>query len=492
MALTWNRSDIAERDIFKDQPSFNSKDLEETIFKAILLDRVDFLKVCINNGVDVSEIMTIGKLRNLYNSALAENRRNTPEANHLHRRLRGAVGGLDPVIPREISHGHIRLVAIHQLISNLLGCNYSFKKTNSNDERDSKGASINDYFCDRVDGSRQDFSLPQSIADSPLTNTFRELFIFAVLFNRPEMAEFFWKSTNDCLCLALMATKIFHSLADRCEGHQIDLKTSYENSKKRFEDLACSLCNEAFKAQQERALILVERRYEMISGSTCLDMGAQAKAESFLSTTCCQEALDSLWKQGIRSKSFFVFLALILPFCIPFMDIERPGEEARPLRPIEKFKAFYMAPVTKFLLWHLSYLLYLILYTYVLIFDFEEYPSPIEITIYAWTFTLFIDLISEIWQMHGFSLYRSFLRWIDWSYWNIAILVTYGLHLIGVICRLYPDGNSSLNYAGKIFLASCLFIGINRFSRIFSIHSWLGPKLVMIQKMVKKNFSFFL
>ena len=73
-----------------------------------------------------------------------------------------------------------------------------------------------------------------------------------------------------------------------------------------------------------------------------------------------------------------------------------------------------------------------------------------------------------------------------WSYisdtWNIVDMITIVLFIIGMVLRFIPS--SSTFEAARVFLALNFVSFFLRLLHIFSVHKELGPKLVMIGRMV--------
>ena len=73
-----------------------------------------------------------------------------------------------------------------------------------------------------------------------------------------------------------------------------------------------------------------------------------------------------------------------------------------------------------------------------------------------------------------------------WSYisdtWNIVDMITIVLFIIGMVLRFIPS--PSTFEAARVFLALNFVSFFLRLLHIFSVHKELGPKLVMIGRMV--------
>nr|KAF6488143.1 transient receptor potential cation channel subfamily M member 3 [Rousettus aegyptiacus] len=68
LALAWNRVDIARSQIFIYGQQWPVGSLEQAMLDALVLDRVDFVKLLIENGVSMHRFLTISRLEELYNT----------------------------------------------------------------------------------------------------------------------------------------------------------------------------------------------------------------------------------------------------------------------------------------------------------------------------------------------------------------------------------------------------------------------------------------
>ena len=68
LALTWNRVDIARSEIFVYGQEWPPGALEEAMMQALEHDRLDFVKLLLENGVSMRKFLTIPRLEELYNS----------------------------------------------------------------------------------------------------------------------------------------------------------------------------------------------------------------------------------------------------------------------------------------------------------------------------------------------------------------------------------------------------------------------------------------
>lgn len=68
LALTWNRVDIAQSEIFVYGQEWPHGALDEAMMQALEHDRIDFVKLLLENGVSMRKFLTIPRLEELYNT----------------------------------------------------------------------------------------------------------------------------------------------------------------------------------------------------------------------------------------------------------------------------------------------------------------------------------------------------------------------------------------------------------------------------------------
>uniref|UniRef100_A0A914RLK3 TRPM SLOG domain-containing protein n=1 Tax=Parascaris equorum TaxID=6256 RepID=A0A914RLK3_PAREQ len=68
LALAWNRVDIARSDIFVLGQDWPKAALNNAMMEALINDRVDFVRLLLENGVSMNKFLTVSRLEELYNT----------------------------------------------------------------------------------------------------------------------------------------------------------------------------------------------------------------------------------------------------------------------------------------------------------------------------------------------------------------------------------------------------------------------------------------
>ena len=68
LSLIWNRVDIARSEIFVYGQKWPPGALEQAMMQALQHDRIDFVKLLLENGVSMRKFLSIPRLEELYNT----------------------------------------------------------------------------------------------------------------------------------------------------------------------------------------------------------------------------------------------------------------------------------------------------------------------------------------------------------------------------------------------------------------------------------------
>ncbi|XP_055229690.1 transient receptor potential cation channel subfamily M member 2 isoform X2 [Gorilla gorilla gorilla] len=154
--------------------------------------------------------------------------------------------------------------------------------------------------------------------------------------------------------------------------------------------------------------------------------------------------------------------------------------------PAARARAFFTAPVVVFHLNILSYFAFLCLFAYVLMVDFQPVPSWCECAIYLWLFSLVCEEMRQLFYdpdecglMKKAALYFS-------DFWNKLDVGAILLFVAGLTCRLIP----ATLYPGRVILSLDFILFCLRLMHIFTISKTLGPKIIIVKRMMKDVFFF--
>ncbi|XP_028726732.1 transient receptor potential cation channel subfamily M member 5 [Peromyscus leucopus] len=515
LAVAWDRVDIAKSEIFSGDVEWKSCDLEEVMTDALVSNKPDFVRLFVDSGADMAEFLTYGRLQQLYHSV-------SPKSllfellQRKHEEGRLTLAGLGAQQARELPVG-LPAFSLHE-VSRVL--------------KDFLHDACRGFY---QDGRRLEERRPTGQKWLPDLNRksedpWRDLFLWAVLQNRYEMATYFWAMGQEGVAAALAACKIIKEMSHLEKEAEV-ARTMREA---KYEQLALDLFSECYSNSEDRAFALLVRRNHSWSRTTCLHLATEADAKAFFAHDGVQAFLTKIWWGDmatgtpiLRLLGAFTCPALIYTNLITFsedvpqrmdledlqeldsLDVEKsflcnqggqlekltetpraPGDlgpQAAFL--LTRWRKFWGAPVTVFLGNVVMYFAFLFLFTYVLLVDFKpppQGPSGSEVTLYFWVFTLVLEEIRQgFFTDEDTHLVKKFTLYVE-DNWNKCDMVAIFLFIVGVTCRMLP----SVFEAGRTVLAIDFMVFTLRLIHIFAIHKQLGPKIIIVERMMKDVFFF--
>ncbi|KAL4666478.1 hypothetical protein H8959_005167 [Pygathrix nigripes] len=308
------------------------------------------------------------------------------------------------------------------------------------------------------------------------------------------------------------------------------------------------LFGECYHSSEVRAARLLLRRCPLWGDATCLQLAMQADARAFFAQDGVQSLLTQKW-WGDMASTTPIWALILAFFCPPLIYTRlitfRKSEEEHTREEVEfdmdsavngegpvgtadpaektplgiprqpgrrdccggycgghwclcRWFHFWGAPVTVFMGNVVTYLLFLLLFARVLLVDFQPAPpGALELLLYFWAFTLLCEELRQGLSAGGGSLasggpgpgrasLSQRLRLYLADSWNQCDLVALTCFLLGVGCRL----TLGLYHLGRTVLCIDFMVFTVRLLHIFTVNKQLGPKIVIVNKMMKDVFFF--
>ncbi|XP_006893434.1 PREDICTED: transient receptor potential cation channel subfamily M member 5 [Elephantulus edwardii] len=522
LAVAWGRVDIAKNEIFNGDVEWKSRDLEEVMMDALVNDKPEFVRLFVDNGADVADFLTYGRLQQLYRAV-------SPKSllfELLQRKLeegRLTLAGLGAQQAREAPDAlpAFSLHEVSRVLKDFLhdACRglYQAKGTRGPAEKAS---------AKRSTGHKWPLDLNHKSEDP-----WRDLFLWAVLQNRHDMATYFWAMGQEGVAAALAACKILREMSHL----ETEAEVARTMREAKYEQLALDLFSECYSNSEERAFALLVRRNRSWGKTTCLHLAAEADAKAFFAHDGVQAFLTRIWWGDMAAGTpilcllgAFICPPLLYTTLITFskedplkahpealqeldsLDTERsllcsPGSRMDELEESQKalhhpggpwaaslltrWRKFWGAPVTVFLGNVVMYFAFLFLFTFVLLVDFRpppQGPSAPEVALYFWVFTLVLEEIRQgFFTDEDTNLMKKFTIYVE-DNWNKCDMVAIFLFIVGVTCRMLPK----VFEAGRTVLAIDFMVFTLRLIHIFAVHKQLGPKIIIVERMMKDVFFF--
>ncbi|KAH9513283.1 hypothetical protein Btru_034539 [Bulinus truncatus] len=163
-----------------------------------------------------------------------------------------------------------------------------------------------------------------------------------------------------------------------------------------------------------------------------------------------------------------------------FISTLAQGKKKSPLRMGKKAYEFYNAPITKFWVHFLGYLFFLAIYFYVILDRLQAVVTWAEIYVIAFIFTTAAEKIRQIIVSEPVSLQMKLNVFISKT-WNILDTISITLFLVGFVLRFIP---STLKDAQMIYCVNSILWNI-RILEIYSVNKYLGPFVKIMGKLLR-------
>ncbi|XP_037542317.1 transient receptor potential cation channel subfamily M member 2 [Nematolebias whitei] len=517
LAITWNRVDIAKTEIFTEESQWKSSDLHWAMFSALVSNRPQFVSLLQENGVSLRDFLqdeeTLCALYNQLPSCffLCKLAKRVKSAG------RSKKKGLALRARGNARQGErICLTHVSDEVHHLLG-----RFTKPIYPPSTMMYQLDMFIKDMPQCQDQAASQTPLKEDKPETqrDAARDLFLWTIVQNNKELAEIAWEQCTDCMSAALAASKILKKMAE--EGRDADEAQEMLELADYYEKHAIGVFSECYDSDEERAQKLLVRVSHFWGKTTCLRLALEADNKNFVAQSGIQALLTQIWCGELsvdnrvwRVLICMVFFPLIYTGFLVFRRDEliqretekreemrtletvtgssywanhiMPAPQVKPLSCWSKLASLYSSPQVKFY-WNIaSYFAFLFLFAAVLLVDFQSSPSGSELLLYIWLLSLVCEEIRQLfYDPDGFCFYKKVTKYIK-DFWNILDVLSILLFSVGLAFRLTPE----LLYAGKILLCIDFVVFCLRLMAIFTISRTLGPKIIIVRKMMMDMFFF--
>uniref|UniRef100_A0A8C6Y9G6 Transient receptor potential cation channel subfamily M member 8 n=1 Tax=Naja naja TaxID=35670 RepID=A0A8C6Y9G6_NAJNA len=238
LLLEWNQLDLASEEIFTNDRRWESADLQDVMFIALVKDRPKFVRLFLENGLNLRKFLTHEVLTELYTNNFS---------NLVFKNLQIAKN----------SYSDDLLTFVWKMVEN-------FRKGIKKEDKNGQ----DDIEIQLLDGSL--------ITRHPL----QALFIWAILQNKKELSTVIWEQTRGCTLAALGASKLLKSLAK--VKNDINAAGESEELANEYETRAVELFTECYSSDEDLAEQLLIYSCEAWGGNSCLELAVEAKDQQFI------------------------------------------------------------------------------------------------------------------------------------------------------------------------------------------------------------------
>ncbi|CAF3942154.1 unnamed protein product, partial [Rotaria sp. Silwood1] len=334
LTLSWNRPDIAQTCLLTKRLELTQAQLDVCMFEALVDNRVEYIKLLIENGVSIKNFLTFNRLQALYNACGSNTTLHfiakdvIRSANHHVQTRVYSLYEVGLIIEKLIGHGY-RSSYTRRNIRHLCARQPFSERQNFNVYID---AELKEQHAQMNNNVLNDDMKKNSVCEDPKFDfPYNELLIFAVLTKRHEMALFFWAHGEEALAKALIACRLNKSLAREAQDDELDTEIADEflSNAEDFQQRALALLDQCYQEDDVNATQILTFELENWSNCTCLDLSVTAYLRDFVAHKCCQQLLSDLWIGGMNVRKYLkwmVLLALFFPPALFFIDFKSSKE----------------------------------------------------------------------------------------------------------------------------------------------------------------------
>uniref|UniRef100_A0A4W3ILF8 non-specific serine/threonine protein kinase n=1 Tax=Callorhinchus milii TaxID=7868 RepID=A0A4W3ILF8_CALMI len=367
LTLAWDRVDIAKKNVLVYGQHWKVGSLEQAMLDALLMDRVDFVKLLLENGVSIHHFLTISRLQELYYMKQGP-------ANLLLHHLVGDLKQNNLPPGYKISLIDIGLVmeylvggayrssytrkSFRVLYNNLLSNHQSvsdFSQTwthhsslpniDTNPRMRSVEHRLHSQFIRTAQPyreksvsshksrkrSKHDLNFSEDYDFASFIYPFNDLLVWAVLMKRQKMAMFFWQHGEEAMAKAVVACKLYRAMAHEAKQSNMmdDISEELKQYSKEFGQLAVGILDHAFKQNERMAMKLLTYELKNWSNFTCLKLASSAGLRPYVSHTCTQMLLTDIWmgRLKLRKNTWLkIVLCILLPPTILMLEFKSKAE----------------------------------------------------------------------------------------------------------------------------------------------------------------------
>uniref|UniRef100_A0A674ITR7 Transient receptor potential cation channel subfamily M member 8 n=1 Tax=Terrapene triunguis TaxID=2587831 RepID=A0A674ITR7_9SAUR len=427
LLLEWNQLDLASDEIFTNDRRWESADLQDVMFIALIKDRPKFVRLFLENGLNLRKFLSKEVLTELFSNNFSS---------LVFKNLQIAKN----------SYNDALLTFVWKMVEDF---RRSIKKEDKNGKDETEIRLLDE----------------SSITRHPL----QALFIWSVLQNKKELSKVIWEQTRGCTLAALGASKLLKSLAK--VKNDINAAGESEELANEYETRAVELFSECYSSDEELAEQLLTYSCEAWGGSNCLELAVEAKDQQFIAQPGVQNFLSKQWYGEISrdTKNWKIILCL---FLFPLIGCGFISFRSKKL--LLYYASFFTSPFVVFSWNVIFYIVFLLLFAYVLLMDFQKEPTMLELILYVLVFILLCDEVRQVGNAY---------------LWNIMDTLGIFYFITGIIFRLRSSNENSW-YSGRVIFCLDYIIFTLRLIHIFTVSRNLGPKIIMLQRMMIDVFFF--
>lgn len=327
LALMWDRVDLAQDHILNPEKAVTDESLEEVLMEALVNDKVDFVKLLLENGVSMHSFLTANRLEDLYNVTQCQ-------FNPVSYFMKGLRKNLYP-------NYRFTLPDIGLVMDFLMGGAY--KSIYSEKDFRQKYAALKRVSSS---GSKRDLMREPSLRHDVrrlrlFRYPFHDLMLWAVLMNRQKMAMYMWQQGDEAMAKALVASKLYQKMAQEADGDEMKSGISGQlmDHAEEFMKVALEFLDHCYHYNVDCTQQLLTEDLNNFSNTTCITLAVDIRHYDFVAHNCCQNLINDIWMGGLQTRknsSIKVIAGVLFPPFLSMLDYKSKKEMAHLPQTVEE------------------------------------------------------------------------------------------------------------------------------------------------------------
>ncbi|XP_076112012.1 transient receptor potential cation channel subfamily M member-like 2 isoform X2 [Mytilus galloprovincialis] len=322
---------------------------------------------------------------------------------------------------------------------------------------------------------------------------FHDLLAWALFTNRVEIAGVFWSRCKNQLLTAVMASSILKNMANKAtSAKDRQLYKDLLDHSRLFEERVVHMQSSLYEESEYDAMSLMEKKDDVwgihVSPMICAH---EHNMIDVIGHPCIQRHLNRIWYNE--------------QICFPIGTSEAAAKFWDCFRNAcccngctRRIQAWF-SPLMKFFIHYIFLMALIIEFSAFVLTDLKIISSISDIGIYEWL--LYLWLFADLLEEFGFpNLIRPrMFRRRKHTYWfkmkrflfNFWTILTFLSHVVLIQAIWVRFFTSSVYHRASLRLYSLgLFLMYMRFLQCMIVHSYFGPKIIMIGEMLLELFKF--
>uniref|UniRef100_A0A1I8HRP5 LSDAT_euk domain-containing protein n=1 Tax=Macrostomum lignano TaxID=282301 RepID=A0A1I8HRP5_9PLAT len=306
LCMAWQRADIAAAEIFAEarKSKWTGMNLQRAMKEALNKQQVDFVKLFLEHGIDLSKFLSLETLSDLYAKCCSFRSVTSQDvwdaSNNFNKET-------DPQVIMQAVNWLIKVYTEHA-VDNL----YTPENLQENPM---KGASP------LARPLLRETIFPPYTKNGKRRFTSQDLFLWSLLTHNVELAVLFWKHGKDQIGSALIGYSILNNMAmDAAKRGEMETTDQLTRDAHRFEQLAVGVLEECSKNRAVCRLLLI-RSLPYWNQQTVMAIAEANQCMDMLYQTPVQTVLTQTWMGGMEAdtSNWRIILCLFLPFLVPVL-----------------------------------------------------------------------------------------------------------------------------------------------------------------------------